>query len=103
VVESIDGRSEDYLWLGDGTRLGRLDHIFKDATRIREAQIVQRARGEMTLRVVRGVGFAEDDERQLLAETRYRVGAAMRVDLEYVDRIERTATGKLRLVVSEVA
>ncbi len=104
VVESIDGRSEDYLWLGDKYRgLGRLDHIFKDATRIREAQIVQRARGEMTLRVVRGVGFAEDDERQLLAETRYRVGAAMRVDLEYVDRIERTATGKLRLVVSEVA
>ena len=103
VVESIDGRSEDYLWLSDGTRLGRLDHIFKDATRVREAQIVQRARGEMTLRVVRGVGFAEDDERQLLAETRYRVGAAMRVDLEYVDRIERTATGKLRLVVSEVA
>jgi phenylacetate-CoA ligase len=102
VVESIDGRSEDYLWLGDGTRLGRLDHIFKDATRIREAQIVQRARGEMTLRVVRGVGFAEDDERQLLAETRYRVGAAMRVDLEYVDRIERTSTGKLRLVVSDV-
>jgi len=103
VVESIDGRSEDYLWLSDGTRLGRLDHIFKDATRVREAQIVQRARGEMTLRVVRGMGFAEDDERQLLAETRYRVGAAMRVDLEYVDRIERTATGKLRLVVSEVA
>ena len=103
VVDSIDGRSEDYLWLGDGTRLGRLDHIFKDATRIREAQIVQRARGEMTLRVVRGVGFAEDDERHLLAETRYRVGAAMRVDLEYVDRIERTATGKLRLVVSEVS
>ena len=103
VVESIDGRSEDYLWLGDGTRLGRLDHIFKDATRVREAQIVQRARGEMTLRVVRGAGFAEDDERQLLAETRYRVGEAMRVELEYVDRIERTATGKLRLVVSEVA
>jgi phenylacetate-CoA ligase len=103
VVESIDGRSEDYLWLGDGTRLGRLDHIFKDATRVREAQIVQRARGEMTLRVVRGMGFADDDERQLLAETRHRVGAAMRVDLEYVDRIERTATGKLRLVVSEVS
>ena len=103
VVASIDGRSEDYLWLGDGTRLGRLDHIFKDATRVREAQIVQRARGEMTLRVVRGAGFAEEDERHLLAETRYRVGEAMRVDLEYVDRIERTATGKLRLVVSEVS
>ena len=50
-----------------------------------------------------GTCFAEDDERHLLAETRYRVGAAMRVDLEYVDRIERTATGKLRLVVSEVS
>ena len=101
VVESIDGRAEDYLWLDDGTRLGRLDHIFKDATRIREAQIIQRERGEMTLRVVRGAGFGEADERQLLAETRYRVGAAMRVELEYVDRIERTRTGKLRLVLSE--
>lgn len=102
VVESIDGRSEDYLWLDDGTRLGRLDHIFKDAVRVREAQIVQREAGAMTLRVVRGAGFGEADEQQLLAETRYRVGAAMRIHLEYVDRIERTAMGKLRLVVSEI-
>jgi phenylacetate-CoA ligase len=102
LVDAIDGRAEDYLVLPDGVRLGRLDHIFKDLTRVREAQIAQETPAAMTLRVVRGAGWCGADEAELLAAARSRVGPAIRIDLEYPDRIERTASGKLRLVVSQI-
>lgn len=99
LVAQIDGRAEDYLELPDGTRLGRLDHIFKDAINVREAQIIQEQSGEMILRVVRGPRYGAADEQALLEETRARVGPRMGVQLEYATALERTATGKLRLVI----
>jgi phenylacetate-CoA ligase len=102
VLERVDGRREDYVLLADGTRLGRLDHIFKDLTAVREAQIVQQARGAITVRIVRGSDYGLVEERQLLAEARRRLGVDMQIELTYVDRLERSATGKLRFVVNHV-
>jgi phenylacetate-CoA ligase len=103
VIEQIDGRLEDYVVLRDGTRLGRLDHIFKDMVNIREAQIYQARPGHMTIRVVRGENYGETDERVLLRETTKRVGREMEVSIEYVARLPRSSVGKLRFVVSEIA
>ena len=103
VVSSIDGREEDYLVLNDGSRLGAtLNHVFKDMLRVREAQIRQRQPGKLTLAVVRGRGYFEEDERKLLDEMRKRVGDRAEISIEYVDSLPRTRTGKLRFVVSEV-
>jgi phenylacetate-CoA ligase len=98
----IDGRAEDYVVLRDGTHLGRLDHVFKDAVTVREAQIVQRDIGELTLRVVPGAQFSEGDVEPILADLRRRVGDDMRIGVEYRDRLPRSESGKLRLVVSDV-
>jgi phenylacetate-CoA ligase len=103
VVEKIDGRLEDYLVLKSGAYVGRLDHIFKDLIHIKEAQIVQQAVGQMRIRIVRGGGYSDEDQAALLAETRQRVGNDMEITLEYVEKLERTQTGKLRFVVSEIA
>ncbi len=101
VVSSIDGRQEDYLVLADGSRVGR-SGFFKDAVRVVEAQIVQRAAGEATLRLVRASGYGDADEAALRDEIRRRVGDRLAVTFEYVDRLPRTRSGKLRLVVSEL-
>jgi phenylacetate-CoA ligase len=102
IVDSIDGRQEDYVVLKNGARIGRLDHIFKDMVRIREAQIVQQEPGRITLRVVRGTDYGEADEKQLRREFAQRLGTDMHIDLEYVDRLARTRSGKLRFVISEM-
>jgi phenylacetate-coenzyme A ligase PaaK-like adenylate-forming protein len=102
VVERIDGRLEDYVMLKDGTRIGRMDHVFKNMVNVREAQIHQKQPGEMTIRVVRMAGYTQADEEAVLRETRKRVGDGAEVKLEYADRLERSAIGKLRFVVSEV-
>jgi phenylacetate-CoA ligase len=100
IVSSIEGRFEDYVVLPDGTRIGRLDHVFKDAVRVHEAQIVQDRRDEVVIRIVRAEGYTQKDEQFVLAQMMERVGTDVRLRLDYVNRIERSRTGKLQFVVS---
>ncbi len=99
VVGDIDGRIEDFVELPNGTKVGRLDHIFKDMVNIAEAQIRQEKAGNLIFSVVKGSDYSADDERALLDETRKRLGNEIRVDIEYRGSIPRTRSGKLRLVV----
>lgn len=101
VLDAIDGRDEDLLELADGTRVGRLDHLFKDAVRVAEAQIRQHAPGRCTIAVVPREGFGPADREGLLEECRSRFGDRLRVDLEIVEAIPRSPRGKLRLVVRD--
>jgi phenylacetate-CoA ligase len=102
VVLSIDGRQEDYVILPNGSRIGRMDHIFKDMTSIREAQISQREIGQIIIRVVKTKHYTPKDEIALRREAAKRVGADTEVKIEYVEAIKRTGAGKLRFVVSEI-
>lgn len=101
LVRSVDGRIEDYVVTPDGRRIGRLDHIFKGMTTIRECQIIQEHRDRVLLKIVRRNGFGPAHERLLMAEARSRL-PGLRIDLAYVDAIERTKRAKLRLVVSKL-
>src|SRR5690606_38406780 len=57
LIEGIDGRIEDYVVTPDGRRIGRLDHVFKDARFIQEAQIRQTAPDRLRILVVAPAGF----------------------------------------------
>lgn len=103
MVDSIDGRKEDCVILPNGARLGRLDHIFKDLTRIREAQIYQPERGTIIFKIVKGDGYGPEMERRLLDEARKRLGREVAIKVKYMASLERSRTGKLRFVVSEVS
>jgi phenylacetate-CoA ligase len=103
LVERVDGRQEDYVILRNGVRVGRMDHIFKDLVRIREAQIYQVRPGELIYRIVRGNGYGPVDEQRLLHETRLRLGESASIQIEYMNSIERGTSGKLRFVVSEIS
>ncbi len=102
TIESIDGRNEDYVLLKDGTRLGRLDHIFKDMVNIKEAQIRQSSIDRLDVLVVKGNSYSEIDENQLLHEFEIRTGAKIGIEFHYLPIIEKTVSGKLRFVVSEL-
>lgn len=100
IVAQIDGRQEDYIVLSDGTRLGRMDHIFKDMVSVREAQIHQEYAGRAVARIVRNAGFGPADEALLRQEFAKRVGDRLSVEFEYLDSIPKTSAGKLRFVTS---
>lgn len=103
VIASIDGRAEDVLLQRNGAVLGVADEIFRDSAHVCEAQIRQERAGAVELRIVRGEGYTGADEQALLRAARSRLGEDMEVSVTYVDRLERTANGKLRFVVSTLS
>ncbi len=102
IVHNIDGRREDYIILKNGVRLGRLYHAFTDMVNVRESQIHQVRIGEITINVVRGDNYGPEDERKLLLSVKKLVGDDTVIHIRYVEKLQRSKTGKLRFVISEI-
>jgi phenylacetate-CoA ligase len=103
IVDAIDGRREDYVVLPNGAMVGRLDHIFKDQVRVREAQIYQPDLTRVVIRVVRAPEFASQDEQALVRAARTWLGHELAIEIDHVDALPRTSSGKLRFVVSDLS
>lgn len=102
VVRAIDGRVEDYVVTPDGRRIGRMDHIFKNAIAVSEAQVYQPDASRVVFRIVKSASYGALDEAHLLTEARKRLGDEIEISFDYVDAIERTSRGKIRFVVSDL-
>lgn len=101
-ILKVDGRNEDYIVLTDGSKVGRLDHIFKDLVHVKEAQFVQEKIGEVDVNIVKGIDYTDLDEKKLLEEVNLRLGNKIVLKINYVKTIPRTANGKLRFVISRI-
>jgi phenylacetate-CoA ligase len=104
VVDAIEGRTDDFIVTPEGKLVGRLDPIFKGmSSSIREAQIVQDASGQLTLKIVKSDAGASDltsEINGLIKELRKRLGELINVRVEYLDAIPRERNGKFRSVIS---
>jgi len=100
VITRVDGRVEDVVLTPEGGRITRFDYVFKDTHNVREAQVVQKALGSICLRIVRRPAYSAKDEQRIREEVALRVSAALGVEFEYVDEIERESSGKFRAVKS---
>ncbi|MCA9716518.1 MAG: phenylacetate--CoA ligase family protein, partial [Myxococcales bacterium] len=101
-AERVDGRVESYVRTPDGALVGRLDHVYKGLHGVRESQIIQTAPDQLRVKIVKAPGYRPEDARALLCALRERLGVAMRVELDFVDAIPRTPSGKLRAVISQL-
>ena len=78
-------------------------HLFKDYDyAIRQFQVVQDEPGAVRLKVVKAARFDERVFAEALATLRRYLGAATRIDVEFVDHIPMVRTGKRQLSVSRV-
>ncbi len=111
VMGALAGRQTDFLVAQDGSRVsGMTFHEVYVDTRTHafgtdnflQIQFRQRAADAILVRIVPGPTFAgAADEANLVALVRRLLGAGMRVDFEYPDAIERTASGKYRFTVND--
>ncbi len=102
LVDHIQGRVEDYIITPEHRMVGRLDHLFKDATNVVEAQIFQENPEEIIVRIMPTKQFSTADEATILKEARKRLGNSIRITFAYVDQIPRSASGKYRFIDSKI-
>jgi phenylacetate-CoA ligase len=69
---------------------------------IRKSQFIQERMDHLTVKVVPGDGFGDDDRQKLVANIKRYAGEGVDVDVETVEDIEREKSGKYRFVISSV-
>lgn len=101
VLEEIEGRIDEVLITRDGRRIGRLGTVFKDASGISEAQIVQDDYDKFRIRVVPASGYTTATANTIIKNLSNRVGGG-HIEVELVERIERTSSGKFKVIVCRI-
>ena len=102
VVDYIVGRAEDYIHTADGRLIGRLDHLFKDAEHVRNAQIEQRESGAIIVRVEKDALYTTAIEDVIRTEAKKRLGDEMRIEFEYISEIPKNENGKFQFIVQRM-
>lgn len=97
----IEGKSSDLLELPDGRYLGNIFSLVNSYPNIEECQFRQRSLDRLEVHLVRGPHFTDEDLAAVRAKTEALVGAGVTVEILMQDHIERTARGKLKLVVTD--
>ena len=99
LVERITGRTDDYLVLPDGRRVGRLSTAMKEAPSVKQAQLVQDTPDHAWLLVIPDAHYGVHDGQILRQDVLSRIGnRAIRIDVCPVDEIPPTPAGKHVLV-----
>lgn len=104
LMEDVTTKAEDLLRLRDGRLIppSVLTHPFKPLDSIEASQLVQTDLDRLLVRLIPRPEYSDKDAQHLVRELKARLGADMRIDIELVDTMPRTARGKFKWVISEV-
>lgn len=104
LMEDVTTKAEDLLRLRDGRLIppSVLTHPFKPLDSIEASQLVQTELDRLLVRLIPRPEYSEKDAQHLVRELKARLGEDMRIDIELVDAMPRTARGKFKWVVSQV-
>ena len=102
ILHEIVGRETDRVWLHDGRWIHGIEfpRLMRDYA-VGEFQVVQYADFSVVVRVVPRNGFTDESRKSILQI----IGAnlqGLNVSLQLVEAIQRTASNKLRPVISEI-
>lgn len=102
-ITRIEGREAEYLKLSNGQKIGVtfIDN-FESFKKIKAAQIYQPDINTLIIRVEKNADYDLNEEWNIIKEVKERLSCPMNITVEYVDKIERTKSGKLRLIISDI-
>ncbi|HEY8538632.1 MAG TPA: AMP-binding protein [Steroidobacteraceae bacterium] len=95
----IVGRDGDVLLSPKGSKLVGIDHIPRGVPHILRIQVVQEDVHHIRVLVLPAPGFSARDREQLMHNARLKVPREMSIEIECVESLERTASGKTPLVI----
>ncbi len=107
IIKSLAGREADFVVTPDGRWLSGIsltENLILKLANVQQLQIVQEAIEHIRLRIVSDIDTHRFSIRQSAIEvSRSLFGPAMRIELEFVVKIQPEASGKYRFCISEVS
>ncbi len=102
LMKIVEGRTEDFIKTIDGkyVHAAYLCYTLKDDT-VHEFKMYQKAIDKFHVQIVKSPLFDSNSEKMLEKKLRTALGDKVKITFEYVDRIEREKSGKLRYFVCE--
>jgi len=103
-LKGVVTKDEDIVVTPEGKLVSSsvLTHPFKPLDSVLESQVIQEQIDLLRIIIVRREGYSNYDSNQLIASLRERVGPTMKIELDFVESIPRTKSGKYRWVISKV-
>jgi phenylacetate-CoA ligase len=97
-------RDVDIITTPDGRLISAavLDQLIKSMESVAESQLVQEELNRLRFCVVRGSAYKEEDMTYLVRQLKYRLGEDMKIEVEFMESLPSSPSGKFRWVTSKV-
>ncbi|MGS2724294.1 phenylacetate--CoA ligase family protein [Porticoccus sp. GXU_MW_L64] len=104
LMNEVATKAEDLLKLKDGRFISPsvLTHPFKPLNSISGSQIIQTDLDRICVKLIPGENFENSHRSQLVHDLKERLGESINIEIELVDALPRTKSGKFKWVVSNV-
>ena len=106
VMKILEGRTGDFLTTTEGriiTPIVFFPYPFEDVTGIKQFRVVQQENDRLVIMlVIRGDKFNKQILEKAERNLKDLFGEGMRVEFQFVEKIDRDVTGKLRKIISHV-
>ncbi|HWC74048.1 MAG TPA: hypothetical protein VG454_08930, partial [Gemmatimonadales bacterium] len=102
LMGAVGGRTNDLLLTPDGRQVFWLNPVFYGLQGVRQSQIVQEQIDLLRVLIAPAPGFTPAIARTIVERLRQRMGD-VRVLVDQVDEVPRTANGKLRAVICKLS
>ena len=100
LVDSIEGRTGDYLVAEDGQKVHILNHIPKGVDGLIASQFIQDKKNEITILVVTDKNKFNNEQCSILTKnSKERLGESISIKIQEVNDIPRTKNGKIRQAI----
>jgi phenylacetate-CoA ligase len=103
VMDTLEGRTGDLLVKASGDIVlpSTVITLFYPYDQIDAFQIVQKKKGEILIKILRGKNYSEKIEKEILEKFYAIFNKGSTIEIEYVDKIEKVG-GKQRAIICEV-
>ena len=99
----IAGRNNEFLYTPSGIKIAGLSQIPREVPNVIQAQLVQNSIDAVAIHVVAMPRFGEDSFSLLMRNARKLIPSSIRIEIERVDRLETTASGKAPYIIHRFA
>jgi len=102
IIKLVEGRFSDCISTSEGYVLpGAIVDFFSHIKTIKDFQVIQKTKEKIFINIVKEWNYSANDTDFVISGMQKLVGSDANIEMEFVDSVPLTASGKKRFVISE--